>query len=400
MEQKLFLIRTKLPEYFHTIKLAFAEVVVIAPELYQIGLQNLQEQDVVLFYATKSPLDEKISAFLKENCPERWLMVLEKASIHAIRSAYEGGAVKVLFADEVESELEETLRLVQEETLQKAIRNLPKHIKKSHLEPVEKMTRLQQLDDVREIVRRLRDNLAQHGGLGAVLSTAELLRATAQESQDGFLIPRDLFQGFVNSSQAANRTFEAMSYFIRILDKKPNIKEHFLPDIFRLWDTLAAQISEKAALAGIKLIITREYDIPDILVRTDVEQLEIILQETMVNALKFSLSGDSVIFIPVVRQKEYGFFLLNPAHSYHGVVGIPPDYKKKIFEPLFKIQEIQDHLFTEYELTAGLGLGLTMIERLIKNLGGEIFLSNITTHSIDQKSKNTRVLTEVLLPVH
>ncbi|MCS6984319.1 MAG: ATP-binding protein [Leptospiraceae bacterium] len=398
MEQRLFLLRKKIPVYFYNKKIPFSEIVVVDPELATKALSSLLLQDVVLFFGTKSDLDQQIARELLRICPGRWIMVLEKSGIHAIRSAYEGGAYKVLFADEIEIQLEETLQKLQEHALEQAILNLPKEEKKSHLQVVESITRLQQLDDVREIVRRLRDNLAQHGGFGAVLSAAEIMEKSAEKLANGFLVAPEVFLGFVNSSRAASRSFNAMNYFLRILDRTPEVYEIELREVFDLWESFATSVAEKASLAGIKLIITREMELPRQKVRADREVLRVVYQEALINALKFSFANDTVIYIPVIRKREYGFYILNMAHEFGGVLGIPPEYQQRVFEALFKLQEVQDHPFAEYELTAGLGLGLTMIERLIKRHNGQIQVRNMTTHSLEAGGPTTRVMTEVLFP--
>ncbi len=400
MEQKLFLVRKDIPEGFYDLELPFAEVVVVDPRAADIGLKKMEFQDVALFYGTKSHLDEQISNLLSQICPQRWMMILENSGLKAIRSAYEGGAVRVLFSDETEGELLPTLQRLQEMVLRKVVRDMPQQRRQVVLGLSDSVVARSNVDDVREIVRRLRNNLAQHGGIGAVLSMAELLSAASVEQEDGFLVPRELMTGFINSAAAANRTFDAMNYFINRLEKPPQSRATTITEIFNLWDSEVSLMAETAAEADRKLIFARETTYQERTILTDPEVLTLVFRELVVNALKFSRQGDTVVIMPVVREKQFGFFTLNNAYEVSGVLGVPESHQKKVFEALYKIAEHQDDAFAAYELTAGLGLGLTLAQRLIHAIGGEITVGNIISHSVDGSRRSCRVIAEALVNIN
>ncbi|HZP60853.1 MAG TPA: response regulator [Opitutaceae bacterium] len=103
-------------------------------------------------------------------------------------------------------------------------------------------------------------------------------------------------------------------------------------------------------------------------IRGDPTRLRQILFNLLSNALKFTLKGEiSVQVAPITR--ENGETVLQFAVSDTGI-GIPEEKQKKLFEAFSQVDSSTTRRF------GGTGLGLAISRRLVKLMGGEIWLKS------------------------
>jgi signal transduction histidine kinase len=88
-----------------------------------------------------------------------------------------------------------------------------------------------------------------------------------------------------------------------------------------------------------------------IYVCTNEKSLEMIMQNLLENAIKYSQPGGEV-FLRVGKEKEAFIEVVDTG------TGIAPEYLEQIFDPFFRIQEVQD------QGIPGTGLGLAIVKKL------------------------------------
>jgi signal transduction histidine kinase len=86
-------------------------------------------------------------------------------------------------------------------------------------------------------------------------------------------------------------------------------------------------------------------------VRTNEKSLEMILQNLLENAVKYSQQGGEV-YLRVGKEKEAFIEVVDMG------TGIASEYLEQIFDPFFRIQEVQD------QGIPGTGLGLAIVKKL------------------------------------
>lgn len=97
--------------------------------------------------------------------------------------------------------------------------------------------------------------------------------------------------------------------------------------------------------------------------KTDKTKLRIIIQNLVVNAIKFTQQGSVELYAGLNGNK------LTIKVSDTGP-GIHPDDQKRIFKPFEQVEPI------EHKTTPGIGLGLALVTELIKDLNGKISLDS------------------------
>ena len=100
----------------------------------------------------------------------------------------------------------------------------------------------------------------------------------------------------------------------------------------------------------------REY-----MVRVDVEQIQTVLKNILVNALKYSVSGNDPVQVRL--SKDDSGYIIEIQDEGHG---IPEEELELIFEPFYRVDK------SRTKLTGGYGLGLSMCKTIIEAHGGRI----------------------------
>ena len=99
-------------------------------------------------------------------------------------------------------------------------------------------------------------------------------------------------------------------------------------------------------------------------IRCDGERIYQVFENLLVNAVKFT-GGAEKPKIEIGHEEREGF------HRFHvrdNGIGIDPEYHRKIFEIFHRLNEIEDN--------EGTGIGLVIVERIISNHGGKVWVES------------------------
>ncbi len=136
----------------------------------------------------------------------------------------------------------------------------------------------------------------------------------------------------------------------------------FAFEFSKLLEEISETATQSAKHKGISFKIEYRCDIPRYLY-TDYQKLLVILRNIIDNAVKFTESGGVTLSIGRARaERETGFTLLFEIED--SGIGIEYEMQQRIFTPFFQIAELNEQI--------GTGLGLTLSQRYLKLMGGEI----------------------------
>ncbi|MCB1146378.1 MAG: sensor histidine kinase [Leptospiraceae bacterium] len=374
------------------------------------NFDSINSNDIFLFdltdFSEKGNLSE-ILKILKQTKAALNYAIFSNAGAEIIRDLYENGIKRVFYLETEKTKFLEIIELDFREREKEISRNFSEKREQEKMkarlerESVRSQYRSRDLlEDAREIVRRLRNNFGNDSGIGAIITIADVLSATAIPYEDGMIVNKDFLEGLSDSAKAASGTFNAMNLFLNLTEAKPKLEAAFLTDIAGLLDEIHDELKETVENAGIQVYYEREQNLPREIILCDKKSLKLIFKELIVNALRFSARGDIVQVLPVFKPKTTGLMVLNPAHeSRNKEVGIPVPFENKVFEAFYRMSDNTTDSFLSHQIMSGLGLGLTLIQRLVQFHNGDITISNIENYSLHSNEKKIRVIAEVSLPL-
>lgn len=101
----------------------------------------------------------------------------------------------------------------------------------------------------------------------------------------------------------------------------------------------------------------------NLFVKADPNAINRIVNNLIENAIKFTGAGGEIKVSLTVKEDKLFFFVQDNGP------GIPPAYHKKVFEPYYQIGNQNTNL-------QGMGLGLPIVSKVVKSLGGEVHIES------------------------
>ena len=146
-----------------------------------------------------------------------------------------------------------------------------------------------------------------------------------------------------------------------------------LTSIGRLCQSSMAFIKQQAFQKRIQLDIQLQLNLPDLLV--DERRIRQVLINLLNNAVKFTLSGGSIIL--KVTQLFCDYYSSDPSQQcfvhvqvIDTGIGISPENINKLFQPFIQIDNALNRQYT------GTGLGLALVKRIVELHGGDVTLTS------------------------
>jgi len=195
--------------------------------------------------------------------------------------------------------------------------------------------------------------------LNAILGYTQVMQNTGELSEEQRTFVEEISNGGMQLLSMINNVIDLS----KIETSRITYKEVSFPVDQLIKDVLDSYIG-KFRKKGLGLTGTISKGVPKTL-STDFQKLERILQQLVSNAWKFTYRGEVSINIDFERVVDEGsgvngklFIIVSDSG-----IGIPDDKQSQIFKPFSKINS---------ETREGTGLGLTLVDRLTRFLGGKV----------------------------
>lgn len=201
--------------------------------------------------------------------------------------------------------------------------------------------------------------------LNAVLGMAELLRETSLETTQQNYV-RSIHAGGEALLAIVNQIFD----FMRLEDGRA-VPEHADFSVRETLGALLATIAPRLVGTPVSARLEIAADTPDC-VLGDAARVRQALLHVLSNAVKFTLKGEIVLGVaPDTNVERNGWLRFSIRDT---GIGIPPDRVKDIFDAFTQIDA------SATRTRGGLGLGLAITVRLVRQLGGEISVDSKPDH--------------------
>lgn len=196
--------------------------------------------------------------------------------------------------------------------------------------------------------------------LGAMLGFAELMQDPRQSTSDRL----DCIRTILRNGDELSRVINDILDLSKIESEKLEI-EHMVFSPLHLIEDVVGLLSLGAESKGLAIEVETEGNLPPFAF-SDPTRLRQVLLNLLGNAIKFSDSGKVRIVAKSARRGERDSIEFKISDTGPGV---PADYQKHLFDPFTQA----DSSMTRRH--GGTGLGLALSKRLVKALGGDLYLS-------------------------
>jgi signal transduction histidine kinase len=243
------------------------------------------------------------------------------------------------------------------------------------------------------LFENLRRSLNQGSGIGVMISLVDLIRITAKKKEGFYEISEKIMNDIYKNQELVYKTMEVFSDIEQLTSVSLELEKIPLNVVYEAVARYIKELNEIANIRNHRLLLSDYKKIFDSLeVKINAEYFKKIIDEMLLNAIKYSENGSEIFVFVDARGSDVIFSVINSMKS--GENGVPLEYENIVFEPFFrKVKYVQE----EYN-TLDYGLGLTLIDRIVKQHKGKVIIHNITDYTDFGKDPVTKVNCQVTLP--
>lgn len=250
----------------------------------------------------------------------------------------------------------------------------------------------------KSIFHNINNSFTQGAGFGTLISFMEMMSKSARNSSSGgtLLIDQDLFSEAMKNVKIAQDAFKIFAGIDWIISNNIELEEKNVRDIYTMLKGIISKSKRLIEINKNRIILN---DFPKALagkkVQINSQYFSEAISELILNALKFSRPSTNIIIMIYSQNNTLRISVINdPMRSSDGILGIPPEYEKIVFEPFYRISRL---VYEKYN-SLDFGIGLTFVEKITTRHGGEIFAENILDYSDIKKDPLIKVNMMISLP--
>lgn len=249
----------------------------------------------------------------------------------------------------------------------------------------------------KSLFRNINNSFTQGAGFGSLISLFGMLSGSAEKHEERYLVDAGLYDLIMNNINIAQEAFKTFSNIDWIISNDIELQSVSFKEIYELLKASCRKIEGLANIKNQRIVISdfiKQY--ANVSVNLNKEYFYKAFNEILLNAMKFSKNKTFISVLLYVANKSITVTILSePDKSDEGVLGIPPEYEKVVFEPFYRLTK---YVFEQYK-SLDFGVGLTMVEKIMAKHGGEIFANNVMDHSDLKREPQVKVNLTMTFPV-
>jgi signal transduction histidine kinase len=247
------------------------------------------------------------------------------------------------------------------------------------------------------LISSIRANFSQGGGIGSILTIISMIAQRAVRNNGKITMDENLLDMLENNAGQVQKIIDTFEKLENYTSEKPELVYTALEQVHDIINEEMRQISAIAHSYGKKIKVSEEISWGNKFVHWDSSYFKIIFNELLWNAVKFSPADTEImVFIENVNHGILISVLNPPVKNVYGSMGIPEELKSLIFEPFFRLSRL---VFEEIP-TLDFGLGLTLVNMLVKKLNGSVMISNLESYISIGEKPGQLVSMELWLPTY
>lgn len=248
----------------------------------------------------------------------------------------------------------------------------------------------------KSIFSNINNSFTQGAGFGTLITFMEMMAKSSREKDGERIVDATLFDEAMKNVKIAQDAFKIFAGIDWIISNNIDLEDKTVRELYSLMKGIIKKYGRFAQLNKHRIVIN---DLPkgmkNLRLKINVQYLSEAISEMIINALKFSRPATNVIIMIYSQNNTLRISVINePQKTSDGIIGIPEEYEKLIFEPFYRLSKL---VFERYN-TLDFGIGLTFVEKIITRHGGEIFAENIIDYSDIKKDPQVKVNLMISLP--
>ncbi|HOO73590.1 MAG TPA: response regulator [Spirochaetota bacterium] len=331
------------------------------------------------------------------NMNARKELVYLNAKISSIRDEENRASHYILIGDDITENKKEKEALSRiQESLQRK-RDETEEIELDWQEWKEKIMSRNISRTDKSLFRNINNSFTQGAGFGTLITLFDMMHTSAEHRNDRYLVDSSLYEMIVKNVHIAQEAFKTFSNIDWIISNEFELSKISFLDLHQIIKAVITKANEFIGIKKQKIVLS-EYSpvFSPFMVNINKEYFFTALFELLLNAMKFSKNQTMIAVLLYVMNGAVSVSVINePEKSDEGVLGIPMEYEKVVFEPFYRMTKF---VYEQYN-TLDFGLGLTLVEKIVSRHGAEVIAENILDHTDLKREPQVKVSVTLSFPM-
>ncbi|TGK36427.1 response regulator [Leptospira gomenensis] len=291
----------------------------------------------------------------------------------------------------------ETERILQEETETRLRAQLDWILyKQSWLSDLEKT-----VDVSRVTLNNIKQTFMSGGGIGGIVSLIEIAENVASFEGENCVLPREVVEMLFQNNQPVYKILKSLEKSMEMLNldtvsrmESVEIGE-FLAWTSQIAENASVEMNEVLSEKFIELGFYKQSGYSEGEVQIDRESFRTAFEELIVNAVKYAAEHSKILIYYNFHNGMLNIYVKNEFDP-SVLPGVPKEKELLVKQPFYRLA---GYVYENFPMeTIFSGLGLTIVDIVMRRHSGTFQISNIIDHSISESPIET-VLASVSLPV-
>ncbi len=249
----------------------------------------------------------------------------------------------------------------------------------------------------RSLFHSLHTAFNQGAGFGGLLTLLKILTENARKENEHYIIDAQLVDLIKDNVAISDKIIKTFSDIDRMISQEIQGETVGYDDFYSITLTVAESLKIYAEIKEQRITVSEKKAVhSDKKLKINREYFERALEELLINACKFSVPKSPVyVFVEIIDRDLHLSVVSEPVKDEQGRVGIPLGYENIVLEPFFRMTKA---VYEGYN-TMDYGLGLTLVDKIIKSHKGTIRISNIMDYTELSHDPEIKVMVSMILPL-
>ncbi|MDV6237243.1 response regulator [Leptospira ellisii] len=291
----------------------------------------------------------------------------------------------------------ETERILQEETETRLRAQLDWMLYKQSW-----MSDLEKTVDVSKVtLNNIKQTFMSGGGIGGIVSLIEIVESVASFEGERCVLPKEIVELLFQNNQPVHKILKSLEKSMEILNRDMICRmeslriDEFLEFVSEMADNASREMNEVLSEKFIELGFYRQNGCAEGSIRIDRDSFRTVFEELIVNAAKYAADHSKIL---IYHNFHNGMMNLHVKNEFDqdAVPGVPKEKELLVKQPFYRLV---GYVYENFPMeTIFSGLGLTIVDIVMRRHSGTFQISNIIDHSISETPIET-VLASISLPL-
>ncbi|MCX7999627.1 MAG: HAMP domain-containing histidine kinase, partial [Leptospiraceae bacterium] len=238
----------------------------------------------------------------------------------------------------------------------------------------------------------MKNSFLEGASIGSMMTMIYMIRDTMQPTENGYLVDKGLLETLIECNEVCNHQFEGIYNITQTLENEIHLKEmtcdEFNQKVAKWIEPILPHFTRKNVSVTYPTLHSKA------IIEVDEVAFVDVVQELLFNAYKYTIPNSTINVFAFISE---GYMILTVKNdvSENPYSGIPKEYEKILIEPFIRLHTNDEHIIKVEKF--GLGLGLTVVDNIIKKHNGMFFIHDVVDYTTTHKK--LCVAAEVFLPI-